>query len=165
MKKVLVIILILFTYMTSSVIQIGASPRDPGLPNPTITPGATNPLVTHVNLHSTICVSGYTKTIRPSSSYTNKIKYSQLDSGYNYKGDTNPADYEEDHLIPLEVGGNPTSIKNLFPQPQLTTWSASRKDALENKLHSMVCNGSISLAAAQSVFITNWIAGYLKYIG
>ena len=141
-----------------------AMTRDPGLPNPQVTPGAINPAVNQSNIYSTICVSGYTKTIRPPSSYTNHIKYSQLDSGYNYRGDTNASDYEEDHLVPLEVGGNPSSVKNLFPQPWLVTWNAGKKDRLEDKMHSLVCSGTISLAAAQKVFITNWIIGYKKYI-
>ena len=141
-----------------------ASPRDPGLPNNSVTPGALNPAVTQSNIYSTICVSGYTKTIRPPVSYTNRLKYSQLDSGYNYRGDTSAHDYEEDHLVPLEVGGSPSSIKNLWPQPWLVTWSAGKKDRLENKMHSLVCNGSISLGAAQKVFMTNWIAGYQKYV-
>jgi len=120
--------------------------------------------VTQSNIHSTICVSGYTKTIRPPESYTYHLKYSQLDGGYNYKGDTSTSDYEEDHLVPLEVGGNPTSVKNLWPEPWLVTWNAGKKDQLENKMHSLVCSGAISLVAAQKVFMTNWIAGYQKYI-
>ena len=138
--------------------------RDPGLPNVKATPGAVNPAVTQANIYSTICVSGYTKTIRPPVSYTNRLKYSQLDSGYNYRGDTSAHDYEEDHLVPLEVGGSPTSVKNLWPQPWLVAWNAGKKDRLENKMHSLVCSGSISLAAAQKIFMTNWIAGYQKYV-
>jgi len=138
--------------------------RDPGLPNVKATPGAVNPAVTQANIYSTICVSGYTKTIRPPVSYTNRLKYSQLDSGYNYRGDTSAHDYEEDHLVPLEVGGSPSSVKNLWPQPWLVTWNAGKKDQLENKMHSLVCSGSISLAAAQRVFMSNWIAGYQKYV-
>ena len=144
---------------------VSASPRDPGIPNIQITPGAVNAAVTQANIYSTICVSGYTKTIRPPVSYTNRIKYSQLDSGYNYKGDTSAHDYEEDHLVPLEVGGNPSSVKNLWPEPWLITWNAGKKDQLENKMHSLVCSGSISLAAAQKVFMTNWIIGYQTYVG
>ena len=155
---------LLTTLLLCSMSTANATSRDPGLPNPQITPGAINPAVTQANIHLTICASGYTKTIRPPSSYTNHIKYSQLDSGYNYRGDTNASDYEEDHLVPLEVGGNPSSIKNLFPQPWLVTWNAGKKDRLENKMHSLVCSGAISLAAAQKVFMTNWIAGYQKYI-
>ena len=149
----------------SLVSTVSAAQHDPGLPNPNTTPGVTNPLVTQSNIQSTICVSGYTKTIRPSSYYTNKIKYSQLSSGYGYKGDKNPADYEEDHLVPLEVGGDPMSVKNLFPQPWHITWNAGRKDRLENKIHSLVCTGAMTLPTAQKMFMSNWIIGYQKFIG
>jgi hypothetical protein len=142
----------------------GAAGRDPGLPNPTLTPGATNPRVTQANVHSTICVSGYTRTIRPPESYTEPLKYHQLDSGYNLHGDTRASHYEEDHLVPLEVGGNPVSVRNLWPEPRLTAWGATQKDALENRMHSLVCAGSVSLAVAQRIFETNWIAGYQRYV-
>ena len=148
----------------SSPAAYGAG-RDPGLPNPALTPGATNPRVTQSNIHSTICVSGYTKTIRPAESYTESLKYRQLDGGYNLHGDTSARDYEEDHLIPLEVGGNPTSVKNLWPEPRLTAWGAAKKDALENAMHRLVCNGSVSLRTAQQVFASDWIAGYRRYVG
>jgi len=160
-KRILLSSSLLLVSMTTTV---SASPRDPGIPNIQITPGAVNPAVTQANIYSTICVSGYTKTIRPPVSYTNRIKYSQLDSGYNYRGDTSAHDYEEDHLVPLEVGGSPSSVKNLWPEPWLVAWNAGKKDRLENKMHSLVCSGSISLAAAQKVFMTNWIAGYQKYV-
>lgn len=142
-----------------------AAGRDPGLPNPVATPGATNPRVTQSNLHSTICVSGYTTTIRPPESYTERLKYRQLDSGYNLHGDTRAVNYEEDHLVPLEVGGSPASMRNLWPEPRHTAWGASRKDALENRMHRLVCAGAVSLVVAQRVFEVNWIAGYRRYYG
>jgi hypothetical protein len=135
-----------------------------GLPNPTRTPGATNPAVTPRTLASTICVSGYTKTIRPPSSYTTALKRSQLATGYAVGNDRSTRDYEEDHLIPLEVGGNPTSVKNLWPEPRFGTWNASRKDALENAVHRAVCAHQISLATGQAVFAHNWIAAYPTYV-
>jgi len=138
--------------------------RDPGLPNPISTPGALNPAVTQGNIHSTICVSGYTARIRPSSSSTTNLKVQQLAGGYNYRGDKSTKDYEEDHLVPLEVGGNATSVKNLWPEPRLTSWNAVMKDQLENKMHALVCSGSITLAAAQKVFLTNWISGWRAYV-
>ncbi len=159
--------------MIAAVVLVGAvtlstgaadgAGRDPGLPIRSVTPGATNPRVTQSNIHSTICVSGYTATIRPPESFTEPLKYRQLDSGYNLRGDTRASHYEEDHLVPLEVGGNPTSVKNLWPEPRLTTWGATRKDALENRMHRLVCSGTVSLAVAQRVFEVDWIAGYQRY--
>jgi hypothetical protein len=142
----------------------GAVGRDPGLENSLLTPGATNPRVTQMTIHSTICVAGYTATIRPPETYTEHLKYRQLDSGYNVAGDTAASHYEEDHLIPLEVGGSPRSVKNLWPEPWMTKWNAGKKDVLENVMHRLVCTGAVSLAAAQRVFVTDWIAGYQRYV-
>jgi hypothetical protein len=150
--------------VVAAVVPAGATGRSPGLPNPLLTPGATNPRVTQATIGSTICVSGYTRTIRPPESYTEPIKYRQLDGGYNLGGDTRASNYEEDHLIPLEVGGNPTSVKNLWPEPWNTLWNAGKKDVLENTMHRLVCSGAVSLAVAQRVFARNWIAGYQRYV-
>src|SRR5690242_10597803 len=73
------------------------------LPDPSCQPGATNPDVTQSTIGSTICVSGWTSTVRPPTSYTNPLKVTQI-AEYRYT-DTSTADYEEDHLIPLELGG------------------------------------------------------------
>ena len=143
----------------------GAVSRLVGLANPLLTPGATNSRVTPSTVRSTICVTGYSLSVRPPESYTERLKFHQLDSGYNLRGDREASHYEEDHLIPLEVGGSPTSVKNLWPEPRLTFWSASKKDELENVLHDLVCDGSLPLRAAQRVFTTNWINGFRRYVG
>ena len=135
-----------------------------GIPNPKLTPGLTNPAVTQKSIGTTICVVGYTKTIRPPVSYTNKLKYDQLHSGYNVQGDMNMRNYEEDHLIPLEVGGHPSSKLNLFPQYYAATYGARVKDRLENKIHLLVCSGKITLKAGQAAFVPDWTVGYKKYV-
>ena len=136
-----------------------------GLPNSQLTPGAFNPEVTQASIGRTICVAGWTKTVRPKASYTNALKLKQLRSGYNFGGDLNPRDYEEDHLVPLEIGGSPADPKNLWPEPRSITRGASLKDKLENKLHLMICGGLIALKDARTIFQTNWELGYQKYIG
>jgi len=136
-----------------------------GLPNVKLTPGAINPAVTQANIRSTICVVGWTATVRPPVNYTNQLKYNQLHSGYNLDGDLNMKDYEEDHIVPLEVGGNPSSPLNLFPEPHNIKYSSYVKDQLENQIHLLVCSGKLSLNAGQEIFLTNWEKGYRKYIG
>lgn len=37
------------------------------------------------------------------------------------------------------------------------------KDALEDRLREMVCDGSLDLMEAQREIATNWIAAYKKY--
>jgi hypothetical protein len=93
------------------------------------------------------------------------LKEQQLATGYAYHGDTNTSDYEEDHLISLEIGGSPTSPLNLWPEPYNTPDGARVKDQIENKLNALVCDGSITLATAQHAIATNWYAAYLTYIG
>lgn len=66
---------------------------------------------------NTICVHGWTKTVRPSDRYTDRLKERQI-LQYGYV-DRNPRHYEEYHLIPLDLGGSPKSPRNLWPEPHL----------------------------------------------
>ena len=114
------------------------------LPDPSCTPGSYNPDVTQSTIHSTICVSGWTATVRPPTSYTNALKVAGIaDYGYS---DTSLADYEEDHFVPLELGGAPRDPGNLWPEPYPR---ASAVDQIENDLNDRVCAGSLTLAEAQ----------------
>lgn len=71
---------------------------------------------------------------------------------------------EVDHLISLELGGS-NDIKNLWPQPYAGKWNAHIKDKLENRLHKLICDGSVTPAEAQTAISTDWITAYHKYIG
>ncbi len=136
----------------------------PYLPNPAWQPGANNPDVNQDNIQITICVSGYSSKIRPPLSYTNALKLKQIEQ-YGY-ADTNPANYEEDHLISLALGGDPKDPRNLWPQPRNTTpYNASTKDTLEDVLHKMVCSGQVPLDTARREMATDWLAAYRKYVG
>ena len=132
------------------------------LPDHTLTPGSTNPNVTQDNINKTICVSGWTKTIRPTTKYTNELKQAQIKE-YGYK-DKSPTSYEEDHLISLQLGGHPIDPKNLWPEPYNTRCGARIKDVLETRLKKMVCANKIPLADAQTAIATDWIKAYKKYV-
>ena len=106
-------------------------------------PGVVNPDVTQDNIGQTICSLGWTRTIRPSVSYTHRIKLEMLQLGQNQN------DYELDHFIPLELGGHPTDKRNLWPQPWKGACGARKKDVMENALHRKVCDRQMTLAAAQ----------------
>ncbi len=108
-----------------------------------LTPGVLNPAVTQATIRSTVCRGGWTRTVRPPVSYTNALKLRQL-RGYGLRGP--PSAFQEDHLISLELGGNPTDPRNLWPEPYPR---AAAVDQLENELNHRVCAGSRSLAAAQ----------------
>lgn len=127
------------------------------LPDATCTPGATDQRVTQADIKQTICVSGYTKTVRPSSSITGAMK---LVSMGQYGFTDSPSHYEYDHLISLELGGAPLDAKNLWSEPGA---SPNPKDKIENKLHSLVCSGAMTLVEAQSRITTNWTTALSGY--
>ena len=135
-------------------------------PRADLTPGATNPGVTQENLAQTICNPHWsTKSIRPREEYTNRLKHQQMEEYGD--ADTNPRDYEEDHLIPLELGGNPVDPGNLWPEPYVTSvqdGGAKDKDKVENYLHDQVCLGVISLAEAQREIATDWYKVYVSSV-
>ncbi|HYR62125.1 MAG TPA: hypothetical protein VET24_05760 [Actinomycetota bacterium] len=120
---------------------------------PASTPGATNPAVTQDSIHQSICVQGWTATVRPPASYTDRLKAQQMAA----LGLTGPASaYEEDHRVPLEAGGSPTSAMNLWPEPWDGPRGAHRKDAIENRVHAAICAGRMTLAQGQAVFQGDW---------
>jgi hypothetical protein len=124
-------------------------------------PGVTNPDVTQDNINSTICKSGFTKTVRPPASYTDDLKRQQIrDEGLP----GNLSDYEEDHLISLELGGAPKDPKNLWPEPYenkgdklaKTGTGSETKDKVENETNKQVCSGKMSLSDAQQRIAADW---------
>ena len=131
-------------------------------PDPVRTPGIINPEITQENISETICNPHWsTRSIRPAASYTNRLKVEQIGE-YGYS-DSRLRDYEEDHFIPLELGGNPTDPRNLWPEPFETSvpdGGAHAKDAVENYLHAEVCSGALTLDQAQREISEDWYRVY-----
>ena len=111
--------------------------------DPVRTPGVLNPDVTQATIGATVCVAGWTRTIRPSTEYTNALKRRQMRA---YRETGAASAYQEDHLISLELGGHPTDPRNLWPEPYPR---AAQVDVIENDLNRQVCDGSLTLAEAQ----------------
>jgi hypothetical protein len=120
------------------------------LPDPACTPGATNPKVTQDTLDTTICRGGYTKSIRPPRDITDREKSANA-TAYGYTAALSGAEF--DHLIRLELGGDPNDARNLWIEPNQ---SPNGKDRVESKLHDLVCEGRIPLAAAQAAIAADW---------
>jgi hypothetical protein len=135
------------------------------LPEASRTPGAINPVVTQKTIGETICVRGLTHMVRPPVGYTEELKRQQI-AAFGYH-DRRLSHYEEDHLIPLGLGGAPSDPRNLWPEPRTPPdgWGADRKDELELALNQLVCSGRLALPEAQRAIATNWIATYLRYVG
>lgn len=125
-----------------------------------------NPAVTQQTIHSTICVPGWTKTVRPPVRYTNRIKRAEMDAaGIPW---SSARSLELDHAIPLTIGGAPADAHNL----RLQTWAphapaswkhkvdedARLKDKLEVRLNRLVCAGELPLEEAQRCIWSDWRA-------
>jgi hypothetical protein len=137
---------------SSSVTQTTPTrPTTPGpglptviLPDRKITPGALNPRVRQATVKKTICNSGWREKIRPPASYTNALKIKQM---VLYEETGSPSEYEEDHYIPIELGGAPKNPKNLWPEPRS---QSKLSDRLEKKLNRQVCKRMLTLKKARA---------------
>lgn len=119
--------------------------------------------MTQGNLSTTICMGGYTTSVRPPQSITGAEKTASA-AAYGYTGSLHTGEY--DHLIALELGGDPNSPANLWVEPNdrpSATSTYNTKDSLEARLKSLVCSGQMSLAAAQQAIATNWVQAYQTY--
>lgn len=125
------------------------------MPHPNLTPGATLPVTA-----TQVCQPGYAKSVRHVDGKTKARVYRE------YGISPEAGFYEIDHLISLELGGS-NDIRNLWPESYNTTkpWNGEVKDKLEDRLHKLVCDGTISLGEAQQAIARDWIAAYQKYIG
>jgi hypothetical protein len=124
--------------------------RDGGqLPDPSCTPGATDPSITQASIAETICRTGYTRTIRPPAAATERFKFDEAYPAYGVPRSTRT---ELDHLVPLELGGS-NDASNLWPE---TPPTPNPKDDVEGVLHDAVCSGRVTLGAAQGAIAADW---------
>jgi hypothetical protein len=115
---------------------------------------ALNPDVTEGAVSQTICVSGYTKSVRPATSYTNGVKAKLLrEAGIDQ---SQASSYELNHIVPLALGGYPRKLTNLMLQPWDGSQGARMKDILEVRLQSLVCHGEVRLTDAQVCIAQDW---------
>ena len=78
-------------------------------------------------------------------------------------GDAQSRDYRLDYLISPQLGGT-DDVRNLWPEPQSSTpWNMEAKDALEARLHQLVCQGVIDIPTAQSALAGDWVSAYKLY--
>lgn len=115
---------------------------------------STNDAVTQQNIRSTICVSGWTKTVRPPTAFTNKLKRQEMTAAKIPLDQASK--YELDHQIPLALGGAPRDPKNLHLQLWIGPDGAHAKDAEERRMQLEVCAGKITLTHARACMAVDW---------
>ena len=128
------------------------------MPNPKLTTGHARTVDVH-----TLCTTS-TKLVRNVPAIEKKNVYMEYGLAGNHTGYCDGAGgCEVDHLISLELGGS-NDIDNLWVQPYFGDCNAYQKDALENKLHELICNGTLTIEAAQQAITDNWETAYTKYV-
>jgi hypothetical protein len=123
------------------------------VPDRNLTPGATR----RVSI-ADVCSMAHEEVVR-------EVPTALRQEIFQEYGIANPrsADYEIDYLIAPGLGGA-DDIHNLWPEPYTSgTWNAHIKDALEERLHQMVCAGKLDLTTAQTDIANDWVAAYKKY--
>lgn len=122
-----------------------------------------NPDVNQQNLSSTVCVPGWSASVRPPTSYTApiKVRLFAARSMMRKTKDTitlgrtpNITDYELDHWWPIANGGSPTDPHNLKLQLWNGSSGARAKDTVEVAVHRRLCSGQMTLAQAGACFST-----------
>src|SRR5262245_29320607 len=121
-------------------------------PDPRLTPGAALPVT-----EAAICEQESARESRLVLASVGKKVFEE----YGIRN-PQPRRYELDYLIDPDLGGS-DDASNLWPQPYSAVWNAHVKDALENRLRELVCDGTITLAQAQRDISNDWISAYKKY--
>ncbi len=126
------------------------------------TPGALNPAITQDTIHGTICVPGWSASVRPPTAFTNRVKRLAM---VNYGIIDPPSTVELDHLIPISVGGFPGDARNisdprnlaqLWPESWTGTPNAHTKDLQEHAVHAAICADRITLKQGQDQLLAKW---------
>lgn len=135
---------------TSSSCRLrGAGPT--AEPDPRCTPGTTNPAVTPATIRTTICVPGWSTSVRPPVTVTNRIKGERISA---YRILLPATAVELDHLIPLSLGGGTRDVANLWPEPDP---APNVKDAVERAAQTAVCRHGRDLRLTQRQMAADWI--------
>lgn len=136
------------------------------VPNPSLTPGDTDPAVNQWNIQQTICRTGYTVGARKTTDAMKREVFKRYGISTSQS-----SKYEVDHLISLELGGADT-LRNLWPQPycptaqsRVTCIGAREKDVVETTFKRRVCAGQMTLRDAQKRIAKDWYAEYRRIKG
>lgn len=165
MVAISLLIFAAFHFQSPSPVYSGIA--DVRLPDPKLTPGATNPTITDSNVDQTIC----SKDFRTGSVRDAQSSAAQKNTTYALYKIPHPANNtganqtcELDHLISLELGGS-DALVNIWPEcgpagVPLKQRYFKQKDLVENYLHKLVCSHDMTLLHAQNQISTDWYTVY-----
>ena len=127
------------------------------LPDRQCSPGAYFSGLTKAVLCSSTFRTGTSRNLPDSEKHQVEVEYGMTPKAY---GRT----IEIDQIVSLEIGGS-NDIANLFPEPVSGKANYHVKDKLENRLHKLVCAGTMTLHAAQRGIARNWERLYKTVFG
>jgi hypothetical protein len=150
-------------FTVAAVLMMVAPAKSADLPDAKMTPGVTRTDLTT----DQVC---HTKWGKDHRAVTAAMKR-QVFENYGLSGNHDPAcktdkhgrHFEIDHLISRELAGA-DDVDNLWPQCYGGLWNAVMKDRLENRLHKLVCDGTLTLKEAQTCISADWIACYKEHL-
>jgi len=118
------------------------------MPDPNRTPGA----VLSID-PAQVCTRGFAQSIR--HPYDAAWRHFRVEVFHRYAiPHESWSAYTLDHLVPLELGGAPFDVRNVWPQPKA---EAARKDVVEERLRALVCERhSLALTTAQAAIARDW---------
>ena len=127
--------------------------------------------MTQDNIHEKICQPGSSPEVRPSVAFTQPLKLRLLRE--QYPG-ADPHEFELDHRVPIEDGGCPDCISNLWLEPWRdphdhtcqpdVLMDAACKDRLERFVHREICSERMSLDQGRAIFLGDWIEAFHAYV-
>jgi len=121
------------------------------LPVKDVTPGKTQKVT-----KEQVCSVDLARTVRPASEGDSLDVY----DAYAIRPDSGR---ELMQLIPSSLGGT-NDKQNLWPLANSREFGPAQKKALDERLHKMVCEGTIELKAAQEALKKDWTDAYKKYV-
>jgi hypothetical protein len=127
------------------------------LPDPRCTPGAYYSKLTKQVICAPDFRTGPIRNVPVAEKHQVEVEYGLEPRSFG-------SSLEIDHVVSLELGGS-NDIANLFPEKADAHPGYHVKDVLENKLHTLVCTGKISLQAAREQIATNWESLFTKEFG
>lgn len=123
------------------------------VPNRILTPGSVRQVAV-----ADVCVMAHEEVVKAVPETLRQLVFQEYGIA-NVHADN----YEVDYLITPGLGGA-DDIRNLWPEPNASAiWNSRVKDALEERLHQLVCSGKLDLPTAQREIAIDWIAAYKKY--
>ena len=108
-----------------------------------------------------VCRKGYSSLIPKLSTRTVSEIYAAYGVPTRHPGQS----YVIDRIVPLGLGGS-NDPANLYPQAAANPSPGFRaKDALEGRLHELVCDGQRKLRPTQRAMAHDWVALYRQVFG